>query len=140
VTSYAALQFDLKTLAGRLQELKHQGFIFVEDALPADYCEAIAGFIDTHLDEKNGEHESGHIGTVQRIWSAEKYSAIVQDYKDKCSRILSTLFGQPLQPQKNLAVRGIRLSPSKRKKNETFLPRAAGTTTHGPTSTRFSSF
>lgn len=105
MTSYATLQFDVNSLAGRLQELKDKGFILIEDALPTEYCEAIACFIDTHLDEQGGEHESGHVGTMQRIWSAEKYSAIVLDYKDKCSRILSTLFGQALKPQRILAMR-----------------------------------
>jgi|GEM_PF-3092542 len=105
MTSYVALQFDLNPLAGRLQELKDKGFILIEDALSAEYCEAIAGFIDSHLDEQGGEHETGHVGTMQRIWSAEKYSSIVRDYKDKCSRILSTMFGQQLRPQKILAMR-----------------------------------
>ncbi len=104
MTRYAALQFDPKLLVRRRQKLKGQGFILIKDALPTGYCEPIAGFIDTHLHEKNGEHESGHVGTTQRIWSAEKYSAIVQDCNDKCSRILSTLFGQPPKPQKILAM------------------------------------
>lgn len=102
---YADLNFDLRTLAGQRQKLKSKGFILIEDALPADYCEAIVGFIDAHLDENNGEHESGQVGTMQRIWSAEKYSIVVQDYKEKCSRILSSLFGQSLQPQRILAMR-----------------------------------
>ncbi|HEY1057310.1 MAG TPA: phytanoyl-CoA dioxygenase family protein [Limnobacter sp.] len=95
----------MNSLACRLQELKDKGFILIEDALPTEYCESIASFIDAHLDEQGGEHESGHVGTMQRIWSAEKFSGIVLDYKDKCSRILSTLFGQPLQPQRILAMR-----------------------------------
>jgi hypothetical protein len=105
MTGYAPLQFDVPPLAARLQELKDKGFLLIEDALPAGYCNAIAAFIDSYLDEQQGEHESGHVGSMQRIWAAEKYSTIVQDYKDKCSRIVSTLFGKPLQPQKILAMR-----------------------------------
>lgn len=105
MTDYAPLQFNVSRLADRFQELKDKGFILIEDALPHDYCEAIVGFIDCYLDEQGGEHESGHVGTMQRIWSAEKYSAVLQDYKDKCSRILSTLLGRPMQPQKILAMR-----------------------------------
>ncbi len=95
----------MNRLAGRLQKLKDKGFVLIEDALSAEYCEAIAGFIDSHLDEPGGEHESGHVGTMRRIWSVEKYSSIARDCNDKCSRILSTMFGQPLQPQKILAMR-----------------------------------
>jgi hypothetical protein len=105
MTNYSELKFDVNPLAGRLQELKDKGFILIEDALPVEYCNVIVGFIDSYLDEKKGKHESGYLGSMQRIWAAENYSAIVQDYKDKCSRILSTLLGQPLQPQKILAMR-----------------------------------
>jgi hypothetical protein len=105
MTSYPPLQFDPDTLTSKLPELKEKDFLLIEDAAPADYCHAIASFIDSYLDERNCEHESGHLGTMQRIWAAEKHSGIVQDYKRKCARILSTLFGKPLEPQKILAMR-----------------------------------
>lgn len=103
--NFASLKFDVDSFSGRLPELKGKGFILIENALSADYCNSIASFIDSYLDEKKGEHESGHLGSMQRIWAAEKHADIIQDYKDKCSRILSALFGQPLQPQKILAMR-----------------------------------
>lgn len=103
--NFASLQFDVHHIDVRLEEFKEKGFILIEEALPAGYCESIAEFIDTYLDVMNGAHESGHVGTMQRIWSAENHSAIIQDYKNKCSIILSTLFGKALQPQTILAMR-----------------------------------
>ena len=106
---HTALDFDLEQLRHRRRELDDNGYIFIEDALPAEYCEDIVSFIDRHLDEEQGEFESGFSGSMQRIWSAERYSGAVQDYKDKCTAILSTLFSQPLEPKKILAMRDMRV-------------------------------
>jgi hypothetical protein len=104
MTCYAELQFNLKLLVGRLQMLKGQGFFLIEDDLPADHCEATAGFTYAHLDEINGEHESVDVGSMQCFWSADKYLAFVRDYKDNCSRVFSSLLGQLLQTHKILAM------------------------------------
>lgn len=108
--AYAELEFDLEKLQQRRQELGDKGYIFIDDALPAGYCEDIVSFIDHHLDEAGGEFESGFSGSMQRIWAAEKHAEIVRDYKAKCTAILSAVFGQPRAPQKILAMRDKRIA------------------------------
>lgn len=106
---HTALEFDLEQLRRRRNDLEEQGYIFIEDALPTDYCEDIVAFIDRHLDEEQGEFESGFSGSMQRIWGAERHAGVLQDYKDKCSVILSALFGHSLVPKKILAMRDQRV-------------------------------
>ncbi|WP_400770518.1 phytanoyl-CoA dioxygenase family protein [Methylosinus sporium] len=103
--SYADLRFDLSVLRDKRNELEKNGFLLIEDALPRDYCEDIVSFIDRHLDEAGGECELGQLGSMQRIYAAEKYADIVEDFKSKCAQILSSIFSERLAVKWILAMR-----------------------------------
>jgi hypothetical protein len=58
---------------------------------------------------------------MQRIYGAEKYSAIVEDYKAKCTRILSAIFDESLTPKWILAMRDKQIDFKTKGEKEKFV-------------------